>query len=278
MSESIHTWLISAIILTLWSVGAHGAEFSLVDTGTPITLVVVRGEIEHGDGDKFLEISENTERAAILFESPGGTLTDGLLIGRAIHARRFSTGVAPNTACASACALAWIAGSPRFMDPSALVGFHAAFIEKDGVRFESGAANALIGAYLFELGLRDDAIIFATSASPDGINWLTAEAANRAGIPVTFLTTSGEQAEAGKPTPLKLPSGFRWIVIKSATSVDGLQLRYPGLQIVRTRNGYFAAVLGPYTEDTADAILRSNDRLPGDAFLSSGKGFVAWAD
>jgi len=164
------------------------------------------------------------------------------------------------------------------MDPSALVGFHAAFIEKDGVRSESGAANALIGAYLFELGLRDDAIIFATSASPDGINWLTADAANRAGIPVTFLTTNGEQTEVGESRLLRLPSGFRWIVVKSAASIDDLQLPYPGLQFVKTSNGYFAAVLGPYEVETADAILLSNDKLPGDAFLSSGKGFVAWAD
>ncbi len=57
-------------------------------------------------------------------ESDGGNLDAGIEIGRAIWFREAATVVEEGT-CASACALAWLAGRPRYMAPKARIGFHA---------------------------------------------------------------------------------------------------------------------------------------------------------
>ena len=87
--------------------------------------------------------------------------------------RGFATAVAPGTLCASACALTWLAGSPRYFDITSKLGFHAAYQVVDGKATESGVGNALVGAYLNQIGLPDNAIVYVTSAPPEGIEWLT---------------------------------------------------------------------------------------------------------
>jgi hypothetical protein len=82
-----------------------------------------------------------------------------------LHAKscdqKVATGVVDN--CASACALAWLAGVKRFMGPKARVGFHAAFNKSS--RQETGMGNALVGAYLTKLGLPLKAVIYITKAA-----------------------------------------------------------------------------------------------------------------
>src|ERR687885_212503 len=73
--------------------------------------------------------------------------------------------------CASACALAWLGGTPRVMVQGSAVGFHAAYTVEGGQAATSGAGNALIGAYLAGLGLRDRAIVYITMARPDQMTW-----------------------------------------------------------------------------------------------------------
>ena len=211
---------------------------------------------------------------AVLLESPGGSLLDGLIIGRAIHAAGFSTGVAPETACASACALAWLAGTTRYMHPTALVGFHAAYVEKNGRISESGVGNALVGAYLNELGLGFDAIVLVASAAPEEMNWLNAAKARQAGIEIVVLKATGAEETIEREAALKLPSGFRWIVLESSTSPKLLKTAKYADHIVRTRNGYFASIIGPYEQSVADRLKVTTPFIPSDAYLSSGNGFL----
>ncbi len=103
-----------------------------------------------------------------------------LEIGRIVRIAGYSTLVLPNTSCTSACALIWLAGKKRILDGR--VGFHAAYRDTEGRLQESGAANALIGNYMTQLGLPAKAILFATAAPPDRILWLTAESRGNAGI------------------------------------------------------------------------------------------------
>lgn len=86
--------------------------------------------------------------AVVLMNSNGGLLLPGLEIGKAIRLKGFTTVVPEGFQCASACALAWLAGTPRFMSPNGRVGFHAAYLEADGRRMPTSTGNALVGAYL----------------------------------------------------------------------------------------------------------------------------------
>ena len=86
--------------------------------------------------------------------------------------------------CASACALAWLGGTPRFMGDGALVGFHAAYVQQGGQPTENGVGNALVGSYLTQIGLSDNAVIYITKAAPTGMTWLNYRDAEQIGIDV----------------------------------------------------------------------------------------------
>jgi hypothetical protein len=108
----------------------------------------------------------------------------GIEIGKLIRLRGFATWVPSGMLCASACAAAWLGGTPRAMGKDAMVGFHAAYRIEDGKPAESGVANAVMGSYLGQLGLPDRAIIYLTSSAPTSMNWLTPRIADSLGIEV----------------------------------------------------------------------------------------------
>jgi hypothetical protein len=274
--SKVTNWLAVAIIcggvLTVDELRA--ADIFLVPTGTAVDLVIVSGEILPGDADRFAEIVRLSQSGAVLLESPGGSLLDGLRIGRTIRDAGFSTGVAPDTACASACALAWLGGIERYMNANSLVGFHAAYVETDGQVVVSGIGNALVGAYLNDLGLSDDAVIFVAAAAPNDMNWLNAAQAKQAGIDLILLEADGSAERVENNVVLQLPTGFRWIVLESSASLSTLKTLQYADQIVQTQNGYFAAVAGPYELTHAERLLLSEPFIPEDAYLSSGNGFV----
>jgi len=147
-----------------------------------LVIIVVSGEILKGDEARFRRISLEHERAAVLLDSPGGALGPALSIGRAIRLREYTTIVSKDGLCASACALIWLAGSPRLLSPAGKVGFHASYFEEDGKLIETGVGNAIVGHYLSQLNLSERAVIFATQASPEKITWLNEQSRGASGI------------------------------------------------------------------------------------------------
>jgi len=173
---------------------ARAAEFQTFEVeGIPILLVL--GEFKLEDGNAFAKKVEGWERAVIAFGSPGGNLLAGLRMGTIIHLKGFDTMVSDSQSCASACALAWLAGTNRFLGPKGRVGFHAASVLTQGQRREVGSGNALIGAYLNRLGLSDRAIVALTMAPPESILVLTPARARDLGIKVVHLPPEPQQKE-----------------------------------------------------------------------------------
>lgn len=74
------------------------------------------------------------------------------------------------------------------MAASSRVGFHAAYVMKGDLAFESGVGNALVGAYATSLGLPEATVIFITSAKPESMNWLDHRDATALDIAVQLLT------------------------------------------------------------------------------------------
>jgi hypothetical protein len=108
--------------------------------------------------------------------------------GKIIRLRNFATLVPDNVRCASACALAWLGGAVRFMGPQAQIGFHAAYVVQGGQASETGVGNALVGAYLANIGLPDSAVTYVTQASPRAMTWLNIAEAQQRGIDVSLFT------------------------------------------------------------------------------------------
>jgi hypothetical protein len=159
-------------------------------------LIEVLGELSRGDEAKFIEVAIKSADAIVVFHSGGGNLLAGIEIGKAIRLKGFSTLVPDDMHCASACALAWLAGRMRLMSDTARVGFHAVYTSEDGQTRVSSAGNALAGAYLNQLGLPTSAIIYITGAPPDGMQWLNFADAQRVGIEVKKLNLTPANASA----------------------------------------------------------------------------------
>jgi len=169
-------------------------EHSTLDRG--IEAIVITGDILDGDDTRFGELSRRYPRAVVYLESAGGSLQPAIEIGKLLHARHHATAVLDGSTCTSACALIWIAGTPRYLGPEAHLGFHASYYDAGGRLVETGVGNAMVGHYLAQLDLPEDAAVFATIASPYEINWLTPENSGEADIPF-------------EPTPASLPAPRR---------------------------------------------------------------------
>ena len=130
-------------------------------------LVTVDGDLQASDGDQFRSKTSFLSKAIVSFRSNGGSAVAGIQIGESIRLKGFTTVVAGNAYCASACAIAWLGGTPRLMSAEARVGFHAAYSSETGQ--ETGVGNALIGAYLDKIGLPYSAVIYITQAAPNSM-------------------------------------------------------------------------------------------------------------
>ncbi len=147
--------------------------------------IIVAGRLDRGDATKFKNVAKQIAGpTTVVFEGDGGNAAASLLIGEEISRRSFATLVKNDRICASACAFAWIAGNPRLMENKAKIGFHAVFVMKDGKPVVSAVANALVGNYMTKMGMQPPAIVFATEAAPEKMNWLTAKKATSLGIEV----------------------------------------------------------------------------------------------
>jgi hypothetical protein len=160
--------------LFLWlifSVRSDAANIELhPDVNGRRDLISVVGELFEGDGERFRATAERASNAIVAFSGPGGNVVAGLTIGEIIRLKNFATLVIDNDACASACALAWLGGTRRFMGARSKIGFHAAHDKHSGN--VSGMGNALVGGYLNRIGLPTQAVIYITAADPDQLVWL----------------------------------------------------------------------------------------------------------
>lgn len=169
-----------------------------------VTVIMVEGALESGDEKAFIKNSLAVDDAIVILKSPGGNLKAGLEIGKAIRLKGFGTYVADGEYCASACALAWLGGTKRLMSNSARIGFHGAYQERNGEKVTTSSGNAIVGAYLSQLGLSERAIIYITQANPTSMMWLSLDDAQKLGIDVEpfDLTSNKQESKPPKQTPV----------------------------------------------------------------------------
>ena len=175
--------LVTTLFCALSSANGARIDVSRLDDGS--ALVLLQGDIELDDIAQFWARAATLSKATIAFRSDGGSLLAGIRIGALIRERGFITLVPDDARCASACAIAWLGGLQRLMGNGSKVGFHAAYVLKGHKPVESGPGNAVLGAYLFQLGLSEASIVYITEADPSSLNWLSLEQAAQHGIDVS---------------------------------------------------------------------------------------------
>ena len=125
------------------------------------------------------------KQVVVTLVSYGGSIHPALQIGDLIRKRGLSTFVPGDRTCTSACALIWLAGVPRTVGDTPQIGFHAAYDRTSGR--EVGSTNAVVGAYLRDLGVGYKAIVFMTRKGPTSVEWLTPDLAMQLGITWAML-------------------------------------------------------------------------------------------
>ena len=190
------------VVLGLTMAPVHAANIT-TEVRSSATFVRITGEIVSGDADKFKSVTANlTGDVGVVLSSGGGAVGDGLEIGATIRRKGFDTLVLNGGTCASVCGLIWLGGKNRFIAKQGRVGFHAAFSRDGNAVAVSGAANAVIGAYLSRLDLSNRAIVYLTEAPPNDIQWLQFADAQRLGIEYDILP---DAAPAPAPVAIAPP-------------------------------------------------------------------------
>jgi hypothetical protein len=177
--------IVLVLFLALAEAKAATIDVKHLDDGT--AQLTIEGDLELGDIETFRRKTGPIPiaRATVEFRSKGGSLLAGIRVGAQIRAKKFATVVPDGTQCASACALAWLGGARRYVGEFSRVGFHSAYIVKGSGPTESGPGNAILGAYLNQLGLSERAILYITHAAPTSMQWMSMEEAAEYGITVT---------------------------------------------------------------------------------------------
>jgi len=157
--------------------------------------IYAAGEIVDGSTDDFRNFisRHNVSKAKVYFDSPGGSLIEGMKLGKLIRSMGMSTSVGvysisytsdadKKSMCASACVYAFAGGVNRFIDATTgALGVHQFYsgteqeISSESVQHISG----LIVAYLDEMGVDAKAFTLSTMANKDGIIWLDPEEATK---------------------------------------------------------------------------------------------------
>lgn len=208
----MHVLLVSLAICLTASVGSlYAAEIEVVQGVDPNQkAILVRGPIEEGDDNRFFEIAEETPRAIVFLESPGGLVSTGISIAAEIAIRGYTTLVLDGSGCHSICAIMWVAAVRRYMSPDAEISVHAAYRMRNSVdgsveTSESGVANAQIGAFLNEIGLSADAIRYFTFAGPsEELLDITPEIAQALSIDVYIQKPNSVISPSERPTPRRI--------------------------------------------------------------------------
>jgi Hsp70 protein len=145
-----------------------------------VQVISITGDIGPDDHERFKQKVEGlTAKAVVQLSSPGGLARIGWAIGAYVHSKGWATFVSGE--CDSACADIWLAGTPRFMTPTAKIGFHSS---RDQAGRQNAPTDAVSGAYMRDLGLNIKAITWATTAGPYDIAYLTPDKAKELGIDV----------------------------------------------------------------------------------------------
>ena len=181
---------------------ATAATFTVSPKSNGGTDIIVLGQINYGDDRQFEAIIPPDAQTTVVLNSPGGNLAAGLAIGWSIHTHGFATVVRVYDDCSSVCALAWLGGKPRYIQEGARIGFHAAY-DADTLEV-TGSGNAIVGAYLNQLGLSIQAIAWLTSAQPDQVADLSFAKAQELGITVRHWP----------PTPTCMPDPEHTVHLK----------------------------------------------------------------
>lgn len=221
--------------------------------------IFASGDIEENTADILDDFvrREEIELAVIHFNSAGGSLIGGILLGEKIRELGFETSVrhiefeydkGPIAYCASACAYAFAGGTHRFLHQEmGLLGLHQ-FYSREGGEINSSQTQMIAGlilSYLDRMGVDSRAFQVASQAGSGDMAWISAKQAEEIGLADNgvFPPTAEIKLQGGYPY-LRLEQTFndvasRVLVMCSAGQFQLLAGIVTTPEVSREQIGYF---------------------------------------
>ena len=187
---------------------ARPMTFELVGGGR----LMATGTITPGISETFAaEIAKRGDYIkTVVLNSPGGSVTDALAMGRLIRERNFATEIEPGKYCASSCPLLFAGGSERRAGDKAVLGVHqvAAVGAASGVpRDEMNVAqniSARCQRYLGDMGVNLQVWVHAMETPHDKLFVFRPDELKSLNLVTT--AAGAPAAIAPRPTPAKVRS------------------------------------------------------------------------
>jgi len=214
----------SAMAANISVVSVDSRDYS--NSGAPNRLLVIalNGPIEQGDAERLGALLDSHafqphfefDEIVLTLDSPGGSFAEGLRLGDLIKDQIVTTYIGDGSACLSACAIVFMAGTDalveskyplRILHPGGRLGFHAPSLHVDRQAQMSGAevtrAYAIAIRTMSELvdraelwDLRDSLLVTMTTTSPNDMALVaTAGDANRWGIDLDIPQSAAPLSE-----------------------------------------------------------------------------------
>ncbi len=143
--------------------------------------VLLEGGIAGGDAERLADDLNAAAPTRVRLNSPGGSVTDALALGRQIRALGAETVLEAGDVCLSACPYLLAGGTARTVDPNAMVGVHQhyfgestilpAFVAVEDIQRGQGE----VMAYLVEMDIDPRLMQHALVTPPDEIYLLVPE-------------------------------------------------------------------------------------------------------
>lgn len=193
----------AALALGLLAQPAAALDFT-VQRDARGAVIVAQGPVQTGDAAKLRAFVARTQGADELWlNSPGGSASEGLILGRAIRDLGLATRIPRGAICASACSYAFLGGPIRAVDNGGRYGVHMFTSARDQnfigqvarvVRQQGpqGAAQVVMlieqrsaqiaaqrARFLVEQRVSLDLMTPAFGQEADGMHWLSAQELRR---------------------------------------------------------------------------------------------------
>lgn len=173
---------LSALLLAVLPASAASMRLEPVDRKLPhlgALAIYVNGTIEEGDTGRLLELLAEQRASGrpffgVILNSVGGSLREGVALGRAVRAAGLDTFVFSESVCASACVVALAGGVRRAAYRGARIGVHGAAINGQETP-EALAATTLMARIVADLGAPDSVLGKMVRTPASSIAWLTPE-------------------------------------------------------------------------------------------------------
>ena len=152
--------------------------------------LMVTGTIMPGSAETFASAVEQFGEyvKSVELNSPGGSVTDALAMGKLIREKGFATSVAAGALCASSCPLVFAGGQERVAAPAAAIAVHQIYAATPAdttlasrlaaagnAMSEAQSMTAEISRYLIEMGIDPEVWLRALETPPDRLSYFSPE-------------------------------------------------------------------------------------------------------